>query len=1369
MLNKSNKGASPLSLLRAARQLLGIGILLCAASASFAANAPSQIPLFSVVSGAKPNLMFMLDNSGSMAFEFPENYYLDNACKDGTDAAGKGTNCSTRASYDVCKDGYTTNSKYTAPTELVGRSIPQQYRDGWQTRIGCQNSSGSWVRENTSVETITITTPTKHGWYKMRSSAFNPQYYNPAITYSPRVKADGTAVPNSLKFVDNQESDGFFYRASIGGYCWPNDCRSRDYDAYTPKYNTYGLTASVPTGAKFSYAICTDTSCASATEVTLTYTSATNVTLPLGHARSDCGKNATTCSAALERQNILNWYEWYRTRISSITTAVGQAMQSYNNKFRIGYGKYSDANSSRNWDSTQVDRGVRYFRDESSSTQKWKSDFYSWLYSVQAYGNTPSHNTLQLAGKYYNKDNRTTLGNPWRNDPTSTAVENANSDLSCRRAYTIVLSDGAWSPNTSAGANSKYASIDGTSNFSGSPGGNSTALRYNPAGATGSNSTGTTTNLAARSLYIPYTDNRISSKGFADLAANYFWNTDFSSVLPNNVPPIPGQNNPTFWQNMTTYTIGWGLTPSGDAGKSGGLTWSQIDTYINDWLAGRLATRPKWADDRSSVDLDETSSEELRINDFIRAGFTGGGRSYSVYSSDDVRRAIDGALSSMVGSGNDAGVAVSGNSGDFQTLENLLKYTTEYNTSNNTGDIKSFLLDANGNYSNYDASGTPIPVWSANERMPAVNNRKLFSLSGYDPANPSINQTLRKELNYSTRLSDLPADFTSLLNANAQQKTDETFVRYILGAEGLANASGAIYRMRDKPIAASVNSPPVFVGGRINMGYAEYGSVDGGSFYDAFMTRKKTLPATIFAATNAGKVHVINAAQADETLKVGGVNVRGGAEVAAFMPKNAMRAQIDLADPAFRFRYVLDGPVVEHDAYDDGARTPSATTGGTWRSLVFGTGGRAGNFLYGLESPLNASDRVPTKNHFLWEVDSSAPSYKDLANVTNNPTAGQLDNGRWVMLTPSGHYGGASKQVGLYVVDAFSGQLVKFIPLPDSYNNDGTTMRNRGLGGVVAVRGMDRKIAAAYAGDANGNLWRFDLRSSKLAVSYDKPIFTTPGGAKQPIYGAPAWQAHPGDGTGCKYSSTSQCGAIVVVATGILLDEDDLTTPATRQGIYGVWDPTAIGSDDKPGFTTVTVSQLVEQTIDLASAKDGTGKDSTGRTFYQVSSNAVDWKTRKGWFLNLGVISITGAMTDGERSIGDLSNLGSSVQITTFLPEGKDMSIESCTATGSLPNIMYILDTLTGKNKRSFDINSDGRADLYSIAAIPDGGFTRGNVTSRNALGLPNEGDVQLKPKIDCTDETAYFTGVGGTIKGFDACVSTGWRRSWRPVVNPPF
>ena len=486
------------------------------------------------------------------------------------------------------------------------------------------------------------------------------------------------------------------------------------------------------------------------------------------------------------------------------------------------------------------------------------------------------------------------------------------------------------------------------------------------------------------------------------------------------------------------------------------------------------------------------------------------------------------------------------------------------------------------------------------------------------------------------------------------------------------------------------------------------------------------------------------------------------------MPKGAMASQIDLANTNYRFRYTLDGPVVDHDVYDKNGSTP-AQENDKWRQLVFGTAGRAGSFMYGLESPMNSTgDRVPNKDHFLWELDNKTTGYSDLANVTNNPTAGQLTDETWVMLTGSGQYAGPGKKVGLYVVEALTGKLKGFVPLPDGYgNDDAANGGNRGLGGVVAVRDADRKIVAAYAGDANGNLWRFDLRKAPFRVSYGRPLFTTPGGKAQPIYAAPAWQTHPGDSSSCTYSATSQCGAIVTVGTGILLDQDDLTPPAARQAIYGIWDQTPIGSNDKDAFAKVAMSDLVQQTIDLASAKTGSEREYS-KTFYQVSANAVDWTKQKGWFLDLGVITYPGTLALGERVVGDLSNLGSSVIISSFLPEDRNLGIESCTATGSLPNNIYVLDALTGKNKNSFDVDANGNFDSYSVVSVPQGGFNRGNVTSRNAVGLPNEGSTDLKPNPECTGETGFLTG-GSSMPVGDACPVKGWRRSWLPIVSPLF
>ncbi|MDQ7955232.1 MAG: PilC/PilY family type IV pilus protein [Pseudomonadota bacterium] len=1255
-----------------------------AVSLASAAGAPSQLPLYTAVAGAKPNLMFVLDNSGSMAFEFPEGgYSMPSACN----------------------------------------------------TAACGNA-----------------------WYRMRDSSINPQYYNPSTTYLPRVQPDGTPLTNPLVFVSNQDSGPFSVNAPLVGYAWtPTNA------PYVPTHVPYTPGTAIPAGATFTYAQCATASCASYTTVDLSYPLGNSaIALPAGHKRTDCGTGAMTCTQAAEMQNILNWYQWYRTRALAVSTAVGQAMQTYDKKFRIGYSQYNATDTvAHTWGTAgSIVRGVRTFTDDPASPgNNWKTQFYNWLYGIIPAGGTNSHTALSLVGDYYAGAVKAYHGNPWKNDPASTADTDGATDLSCRRAYSIVLSDGAWNAGTASNVGSTYASSAGPL-FNGNPLGNPASLAFAPSGAVGYNSGNMSTRLAARSLYVPFGDGATSSNGFADLTARYFWHTDFSSALANNVPPIAGQHNPTFWQNMTTFTIGWGLTPSGEAGTAGGLTWAQINKYINDWLAGGTATPPLWP----VGDLSNAAADSQRVDDFIRAGFTGGGRAYSVYSSGDVRRAIDNALSSMVGSGKDAGVAVSGNAGGFQTLSNQLKYTTEYQTSDNSGDIKAFRLDANGGYVDHDASGKPVPAWSANGKMPAVDNRSIFALSAYDANSPDASASKRQVLDATTTLTSLPADIKALLNADGLQKLDNSFIRYMLGEDPQADVNGTIYRPRAQPIGASVNSAPLFVGGRIDMGYGTFGAVDGKSSYAAYKALKTSLPPTIFAATNDGKVHVLNAAKDDVTVP----GVAAGQELASFMPHGAMASQIDLAKANYRFRYILDGPLVEQDVFDKAGSTPAAVTN-TWRQVVVGTGGRAGSFMYGLESPQNAASRTPTKDHFLWQLDNQTQGYADLANVTNNPTAGQLDDGTWVVLTGSGHYAGGTKQVGLSVVEALTGKRKAFIALPPGFGNDDTANGgNRGIGGVVAVRDTARHIVAAYAGDANGNLWRFDLRGGHMNVSYGKPLFTTPGGKAQPIYATPTWQAHPGHSTVCQYSTTSQCGAIVVVGTGILLDEDDLATPATRQAIYGIWDPTPIGGDDKAGFNKIVLADLVEQTVDLTSAKPGSGIES-GRTFYQVSANPVDWSLKKGWLLKLGVIQFSGTVVNGERVVGDLSNLGSNVLIPSFLPQDKDLNLESCTATGNPPNIIYALDALTGRNKYSFDVDSNGTFDFYAVAAVRDGGFNRGTPNSHNVIGMPNEGRPDLKPDTQCTDETGYLSGVGDTQKVGDGCFAKAWRRSWRTVVNAPF
>lgn len=1337
------------------------------AVAAHAATEPAQKPLMNAVAGAVPNVMLNLDNSGSMTWPFLDSY----------------------------------------------------------PSLGSRDENA------------------------MRASAVNPMYYNPKVYYAPRVNADGSvwvspvgnaavgadcdnrindnndctdrtpwAANTAVAFVANSDKDGKSQSDTFR--TWTTNY----YSSTSKRVPKHWEFSTVPTKDLWRFRYVTDCvdkgSCNSSgrvvdiyrNEIKINGSKVTAVTLPAGSIRPDCGPSATTCTRAQEMANIVRWYNFYHSRMKAVTTAIGQSMANNDltNRLRVGYTQFNAGNNP----STGIARGVRYWNDATAA--KWKTQMYNWMYALLPNGGTPSHNSVINVGNYYGNS----TGGAWKNDPTSTAAVDKNADLSCRRGYHIFLSDGAWNDGTAVfptGAISQQASVAGPA-FTGKPYGTSVTLAYSPAGYQKPDGS------IDRKAYIPYTDNKTSSNGLADLTAHYFWGRDFST-LDNNVPPIAAINNPTFWQNMATYTIGWGLEPGGS------LTWNQIHAYQAAWLAGGTPTLPSWPTGNLNSG---TYGDTYRVNDFIRAAYTGGGKAYSVWSAADVASAFNQILGFITGSGNDAGVAVSGGAGSHTSLAGLLKYTTEYKTSDNSGDIKAFKLDAVGNFVNVDASGMPIPLWSTT--VPPVASRQLYALSGYDPANPGDpgNASLRKTLIASTTLGSLPSDFQALLNADGNQKTDASFIRYILGQEGEADKNGNVYRARSSVIGASVNSPPVYVGGRLNMGYAVYGNVTGQSDYAGYLLKKNNYPASIFAATNEGMVHVLDASDQVAT---------GGKELAAFMPKGAMAHQIALASTDFKFEFALDGPVSEDDIYDGAGVTPEGKK--EWRNIVTGTGGRAGKFAFAVESPLNepplanpsaAGDRLPAKDHFLWEVSKASAGYGDMGYITNNPTAGQLDNGSWVTLMTSGHYAGTGK-MGLYVMDALTGAQKYFLEIPAGY-----TAGNRGLGGVVGVRDINRRLVAAYAGDALGNLWRFDLRSSGTVttvttattnngvgdtpppdgtttntltsggvttvttvatktvpavapatgsvttvtttvavtsgrmpkVSYGKPLFTSP--TAQPIYAAPTWQVHPGDdGTTCPKADRLQCGAIVVVGTGILLEDDDVISTKANT-IYGVWDPTPIGGDEVTGFQTAAAGDLVQQSIELADSKTYDKKD-----FYKVSENEVDWKNgKRGWYLNLGVIPSAGVATGGERIIGDAANLGSSVVLTSVFVKNTDTTVESCSNSGGLANAVYVLDALTGKNKLSFDVNGDYRPDTYSVAYIAAGGYTRGNIITISdggtgsgdaGVGKSNEGSPDLKPKSKCTGAKGWETGVYDSLGLYDGCPDpdeSRWTRTWRTIVSPP-
>jgi type IV pilus assembly protein PilY1 len=355
------------------------------------------------------------------------------------------------------------------------------------------------------------------------SSTVNRQYYNPSVTYAAPVDENGDSLGNAS-----------FTAAWFNGY----DLASR-------ASNVVNLSSSFR--ATWGYA----GDWVNNTGEPAFYHSYSpprpGCPAPGSVNDNDCYVKVVVSGA--EQQNFANWYSYYRTRIYSAKAGVSRAFADISGGIRIGYGRIN-----KGWNSTidgvtvpVLQRGVRAF------TGTARKEFYDWLFAAPADGSTPLRRALNAAGRYYENDNA--IG-PW----STTPGVSGGTHLSCRKSFTILMTDGYWN-----GSFSGLGNVDNTAGPSNSgPGGES--FTY--------------------SAVSPFSDTH--SNTLADVAMHY-WKRDLSS-LANRVPTTA--TNPAFWQHMVTMPITFGLT--GTIAK--GTAFDAIDTGATiTWPAP--TTNPGKADD----------------------------------------------------------------------------------------------------------------------------------------------------------------------------------------------------------------------------------------------------------------------------------------------------------------------------------------------------------------------------------------------------------------------------------------------------------------------------------------------------------------------------------------------------------------------------------------------------------------------------------------------------------------------------------------------------------------------------------------------------------------------------------------------------
>lgn len=226
----------------------------------------------------------------------------------------------------------------------------------------------------------------------------------------------------------------------------------------------------------------------------------------------------TTQSPAAVQTNYANWYSYYRSRRFLMRSAMGHAVNPLNDGYRLGFMTINNRGA-QNTSSVN-------FRPVSDFNAAQKLDFYSSLYAAPASGGTPLRTALAHAGRYFAKDLSSQKTDPMQ--------------YACQRNYALLTTDGYWNETFANG---------GLSNANMGDSDKDGALAKESDGKT------TSTTLADVAHYYYTTDLRSTARNNCIGAA--VGNNPGQDVCANILTPS-GKDDATH-QHMTTFTIGLGI------------------------------------------------------------------------------------------------------------------------------------------------------------------------------------------------------------------------------------------------------------------------------------------------------------------------------------------------------------------------------------------------------------------------------------------------------------------------------------------------------------------------------------------------------------------------------------------------------------------------------------------------------------------------------------------------------------------------------------------------------------------------------------------------------------------------------------------
>lgn len=638
--------------------------------------------------------------------------------------------------------------------------------------------------------------------------------------------------------------------------------------------------------------------------------------------------------------------------------------------------------------------------------------------------------------------------------------------------------------------------------------------------------------------------------------------------------------------------------------------------------------------------------------------------------------------------GNGSSGSVGTNSTQLNTGTRI--YQAEFFSSDWHGDLVSLAFDA--------ATQTTITKWDiAGDGLlpenPANSDifRNIFTFN--DQSGAGGRYFTADSTNGVTSLQQAALTPTTSLCPSGSSSCTDTWDTRLAWLRGRTDS---IYRSRNSETVLGdiIDSTPLYVGNN-NFGYAglvdQYGTplVPGESSYGEYLTSKEGGTGLVFVGANDGMLHAFNASS--------------GNEVFAYVPEAVFPNLDSLADPSYQHHYYVDGSPTVGDA----CLSQNNRFNNCWHTFVVGTLGAGGKGVFGLDvtSLLGYQPNsipTPTPDIVKWDFSSSiamgdygssaygAPfSFSDLGytipkadialvNCSDSICSDAVDNKVWAAIVPNG-YDSASGTAALFILDLSNGKVIREINVGGAGN---------GLSGAVPVDiNGDRTTDYIYAGDLNGNLWKFDVTNPNPAYWSAVDLFkaTDSNNNPQSITSTPT------------IGTDGQGGLLIYFGTGAYFrsaNPDDRTTTQI-QTFYAVRDADVVSGAGNGNTKTLSRSDLLQQDF-------FTGTQTIGTNQVRVSTaNTIDFSKDSGWYIDLTGATASGAPS--ERVISSPSLDNGRIVFDTMIPD-------SSSSSGG-ESYLVELNAISGSrlNYTPLDLNSDRQfssADYASVTTTDSSGST---------------------------------------------------------------